>query len=197
MQTGGSGRNDLRHYESNDGKSLSYVHIPSVTLEKGGDNRYMSFAIFLDVDGVLNTRRTVISSPDGHIGVDGARIKILAGAIKKYGGGDIVLTSDWKNVKIGDDLDYLREELMEHGLEISAVTKEYWNKRGQGVQDYLEEHPWIDEYIILDDNRFDFEDFPRLWERLLITDGIENAAFASKTPAVETIIFQEYIKELS
>lgn len=168
-----------------------------MALEKRGNKRYMSFAVFLDVDGVLNTRKTVISSPDGHIGVDDARIEILAGAIEKYGGGDIVLTSDWKNVRIGGDLDYLRDKLMGHDLEISAVTKEHWNKRGQGIQDYLEEHPKIDEYIILDDNRFDFEDFPPLWERLLITDGIENAAFASKTPAVEAIIFREYIKELS
>lgn len=157
----------------------------------------MSFAIFLDVDGVLNTRKTVISSPDGHIGVDDTRIGILAGAVNRYGGGDIVLTSDWKNVRIGGDLDYLRKKLRAHDLEISAATKEHYNKRGQGIQDYLEEHPEIDEYIILDDNRFDFEDFPRLWERLLITDGIENAAFASKTPAVEAILFREYIKELS
>lgn len=157
----------------------------------------MSFAIFLDVDGVLNTRKTVISSPDGHIGVDDTRIRILAEVIKKYGGGDIVLTSDWKNVRIGDDLDYLRGKLMECGLEISAMTKDQWSNRGGGIQDYLEEHPEIDEYVILDDNRFDFEDFPKLWERLLITDGIESAAFASKTPAVEAILFREYIKELS
>ncbi len=157
----------------------------------------MSFAIFLDVDGVLNTRRTVISSPDGHIGVDDTRIRILAGVIKKYSRGDIVLTSDWKNVRIGDDLDYLRGKLIEYGLEISAMTEDHWNHRGQGVQDYLKEHPEIDEYVILDDNRFDFEDFPKLWERLLITDGIENADFASKTPAVEAILFREYIKELS
>lgn len=157
----------------------------------------MSFAIFLDVDGVLNTGKTVISSPDGHIGVDDTRIGILAGAINKYGGGEIILTSDWKNVRIGGDLEYLKEKLMGHGLKISAATEEHYNKRGQGVWGYLEEHPEIDEYIILDDNRFDFEDFPRLWERMLITDGIENAAFASKTPAVEAIIFREYIKELS
>lgn len=157
----------------------------------------MCFVVFLDVDGVLNTRKTVISSPDGHIGVDDTRIGILAGAINKYGGGGIVLTSDWKNVRIGGDLEYLKEKLMEHGLTISEVTKEHYNKRGQGVWDYLEEHPEIDEYIILDDNRFDFEDFPRLWERLLLTDGIENAALASKTPAVEAILFREYIRELS
>lgn len=46
----------------------------------------MGFAIFLDVDGVLNTRKTVISSPDGHIGVDDTRIRILERVIKKYGG---------------------------------------------------------------------------------------------------------------
>lgn len=63
--------------------------------------------IFLGVDGVLNTRKTVISSPDGHIGVDDVRIGILAGAVNKYGGGEIVLTSDWKNVRIGGDLEYL------------------------------------------------------------------------------------------
>ncbi len=157
----------------------------------------MSFAIFLDVDGVLNTRKTVIASPDGHIGVDCTRIGILAGAIKKYGGGALVLTSDWKNVRIGDDLNYLREKLMEHGLEISAMTEDHFNKRGQGIMNYLDTHPEIDEYVVLDDNRFDFDDFSKLWERLLITGGIENAAFASKTPAVEAILFREYIKELS
>lgn len=46
----------------------------------------MSFAIFIDVDGVLNTRRTVKISPDGHIGVDDARIKLLAEVIKNTAG---------------------------------------------------------------------------------------------------------------
>ena len=157
----------------------------------------MSFVVFLDVDGVLNTRKTVISSPDGHIGVDDTRIEILANAIRKYGGGDIVLTSDWKNVRIGGDLDYLKVKLAEHGLEISATTKDHWSNRGQGIQDYLVEHPEIDEYVILDDYQYDFEDFPGLWERLLVTNGIQQISFASKTPAVEAIIFCDYIKELS
>ena len=74
--------------------------------------------------GVLNTRKTVISSPDGHIGVDDARIEILAGAIEKYGGGDIVLTSDWKNVRIGGDLDYLYCLTISLYREIHATV--YW-----------------------------------------------------------------------
>ena len=157
----------------------------------------MSFAVFLDVDGVLNSRGSVVSSPDGHIGVDEKRIEILAKVIEKFGGADIVLTSDWKNNRIGDDLNYLKENLKKHGLEISDVTQEHFNKRGQGVVDYLKAHPGIDEYVVLDDNRFDFDNFDHLWERLLFTNGIENASYASDTPAVEAILFYDYIKECS
>lgn len=38
------------------------------------------------------------------------------------------------------------------------------------------------------------EDYKKLWERLLITDGIERAEFASRTPAIEAILFRDYIK---
>ena len=49
--------------------------------------------------------------------------------------------------------------------------------------------------FILDDNEFDFRQYPKIWERLLLTNGIERAQFAAKTPATETILFMEYIKE--
>ena len=51
--------------------------------------------------------------------------------------------------------------------------------------------------MILDDNKFDFQDDQKLWERLLITNGIERAVFAAQTPAVEAIIFMDYIKLFS
>ena len=50
--------------------------------------------IFLDVDGVLNTTTTVQRTPDGYKGIDDARVNILSNVIQKYGGGDIVLSSD-------------------------------------------------------------------------------------------------------
>ena len=56
----------------------------------------MGFAVFLDVDGVLNTSTTVKQTPYGYTGIDDARVEILAHALEKYGGGDIVLSSDWK-----------------------------------------------------------------------------------------------------
>lgn len=51
----------------------------------------------------------------------------------------------------------------------------------------------VDEYVILDDNTFDFANYPKLWERLLLTNGIENAEYASKTPAIEAMLFLEAI----
>lgn len=168
----------------------------------------MRFVIFLDVDGVLNTRTTVQRTPEGYRGIDDARVKVLADAIQKYGGADIVLTSDWKDMRPeSEDLNYLRTKLARYGLAISDQTTDHGFKRGEGIQAYLDEHPDIEEYVILDDNTFDFKDYPRLWERFLTTGdidrdhsrakGIEHAKTASDAPAVEAIIFQGYIEEVS
>lgn len=158
----------------------------------------MKFAVFLDIDGVLNTRTTVERTPDGYTGIDDARVDIIAKAIKKYGDADVVLSSDWKELKQeDDDFIYLTSKLEKQGLKLAGKTSDHWNKRGEGILRYLDSHPEINEFVILDDDRFDFQDYPKLWERLLITRGIERAVFASDTPAVETIIFLDYIKSFS
>lgn len=157
------------------------------------------FAVFLDVDGVLNTRTTCEASPNNHTGIDDLRVAVLAGAIRKYGSPtEIILTSDWKERKAdNDDYIYLVSKLDKYKLKISGKTVDHWANRGEGICNYLKEHPEIDEYVILDDNLFDFEDYPKLWERLLRTNGIERAEFASKTPATEALIFMDYINEVS
>ena len=43
----------------------------------------MGFAVFLDVDGVLNTRTTVKQTPYGYTGIDDARVEFLANVIEK------------------------------------------------------------------------------------------------------------------
>lgn len=158
----------------------------------------MKFVVFLDVDGVLNTRTTVERTPDFHTGIDDARVEILAKAVRKYGNADIVLSSDWKDMKEDeDDFCYLISKLEKKGLALAGKTTDHYNNRGEGILKYLEMHPEIDEFVILDDNKFDFRDYPNLWERLLITNGIERAEVASEMPAVETIIFLDYIKMFS
>ena len=162
------------------------------------ERKHKSFVVFLDVDGVLNTLSTAESTPKGKIGIDYARVAILAKAIRKSGGGDIVLTSDWKDLKETDeDYIYLISKLADYKLEVSGKIDGPKSERGLWVKTYLEEHPEIKEYIILDDNRFDFSRYEKLWERLLLTNGIENAEYASKTPAVEAILFMGDIKSSS
>ena len=157
--------------------------------------RHKSFVVFLDVDGVLNTRTTCKHTPDGYTGIDDARVSILSQAISKYGDADIVLTSDWKDMKpTDDDYVYLESKLDKYGLSISGKAPGGRQNRGGGIVAYLEEHPEIEEYVILDDCKFDFEDYKNLWERLLLTDGIENAKFVTETPAVEALVFMDYIK---
>ena len=85
------------------------------------------------------------------------------------------------------------EELKKWYESLTGKTTDVWVGRGEGIQSYLAEHPEIDEYVILDDNTFDFSDYPKLWERLLLTNGIENAEYASKTPAIEAMLFLEAI----
>lgn len=154
-----------------------------------------TFVIFLDVDGVLNTMTTVKKAPSGYIGIDDSRVKLLEQVIRKCGGADIVLSSDWKDLKPNhEDYKCLVSKLSGHNLKISGKTRDEKHNRGNGIKQYLKEHSEIEEYVILDDNRFDFRDCEKNWERLLLTNGIENAKIASDTPAIETILFYDYIQ---
>ena len=168
-------------------------------------NKHNKFVVFLDVDGVLNTKATAESSPSGSYGIDFARVAILAKAVKadKRNIADIVLTSDWKDLGANHkDYIYLIEKLGDYKLEVSGHTSGGKSDRGKGVLEYLKEHPEIKEYVILDDNKFDFLRYTELKERLLFTGdietgvgkGIENASFLSETPAVEALIFMKDIK---
>lgn len=157
--------------------------------------RHKRFVIFLDVDGVLNTTTTVQKTPDGYTGIDDARVEVLAKTIEKIGGADLVLSSDWKEMKpTDDDYVYLISKLALCGLSIGGQTQDQMYKRGDGILKYLKAHPEIEEYVVLDDCRFDFQKDRKLWEHLLLTNGIENAQFASETPAVEAIVFRDYLK---
>lgn len=154
--------------------------------------------VFLDIDGVLNTDKTVKRTPDGYKGIEDSRVELLANVIDKYGGTDIILSSDWKDMRENDDdYCYLISKLHKYGLTLLGHTKDKLYERGAGIISYLNEHPEVEEYVILDDNTFDFQDYRKIWERLILTKGIENPRLASETPAIEALIFMDYIKELS
>lgn len=54
----------------------------------------MKFVVFLDIDGVLNTKTTCERTPDYKKGIDDERVLILSKCLKNYPGAEIVLTSD-------------------------------------------------------------------------------------------------------
>ena len=186
---------------------MRYYHNKSIQLLfLGRVDIMMKFVVFLDVDGTLidyetklpDSARKAVDQARAHdyTGIDDARVKILANAIEKCGGGEIILSSDWKNLdKDHDDYKYLVSKLAQCNLKISGHTTDRALERGKGIKEYLELHPEIEEYVILDDYTFEFEHYKKLWERLLLTRGIENVRFASRTPAVEAILFENYIKE--
>lgn len=137
----------------------------------------MSFALFLDVDGVLNTRTTVVGAPSGRTGIDESRVRLLKKALKQFGDAEIVLTSDWKLMREdGDDFSYLVSMLGKFGLSLSGKTTDVWVGRGEGIQSYLAEHPEIDEYVILDDNTFDFANYNSALNTRCSSCGAERGA---------------------
>lgn len=94
-----------------------------------------TFVIFLDVDGVLNTMTTVKKAPSGYIGIDDSRVELLEQVIRKCGGADIVLSSDWKDLKPDhEDYKYLVSKLSGHNLKISGKTRDEKHNRGNGIK---------------------------------------------------------------
>lgn len=116
--------------------------------------------IFLDVDGVLNCDETE-DCIGGYMGIEYCAVKMLKEIVDATGA-QIVLCSSWKEdwykvkkVKQDKLANYLDKRLAEEGLTIADKTVDkVWN-RGEGIINYLKEHPEITTWIILDDEIYD------------------------------------------
>ncbi len=162
----------------------------------------MSFVVFLDIDGVLNSHATVERAPSGiYRGVDDGRVEILSKAMKDCRVDGVVLTTTWKSIRPdSQDFLYLKEALEKHGIAILGKTVDpVFAPRGVGIRDYLEENPDIDECVIIDDQKFDYEDDNKLWENFIDTreKGIESAVAAAKTPTVTVLDFLDVLAKYS
>lgn len=162
----------------------------------------MYLVVFLDVDGVLNTRRSCVHAPSGiYVGVDDAGIAILAKSMRENGAAGVVLTTTWKDLPEDDeDYIYLVESLAKYRIKVLGKTREDLScERGEGILEYLDLHPEIDEFVILDDQHFDFEDHRKLYESFIDTQGrgIEYSVVASRTPSVAAILFLDSIKKFA
>ena len=131
--------------------------------------------IFCDVDGVLNNAETKAKSPSGYTGVSDELIQRLKRIVSETGA-VIVLSSDWRLVKAdpvhGKDYRYLVRRLRFVGhLRIEDHTDDIaWRYRGLEIRQYVDRHPQVTEFVVLDD--LPFSDFPRhgLLGHLVLTD---------------------------
>lgn len=103
--------------------------------------------IFLDIDGVLNSKDTIQRWEDGSfIGIDPYLVAIFNRIIFATGA-QIVLSSTWRLHEDG------REEVRKHVMDFIDVTPSIgYGHRGTEVKDWLDRHPEVEKYAILDDD---------------------------------------------
>lgn len=117
-------------------------------------------AIFLDIDGVLNNTKHLVELVDligrnqyiilikqiHNIPFDYRSCKMLQELIKETGA-EIILSSTWRMNK---EQIAIIEEYAE--IKIKDITPKLNGNRGEEIKQYLNNHPKIIEYVILDDD---------------------------------------------
>ena len=114
-------------------------------------------AIFLDVDGVLNSR-TFFDRVHKENGIDIFREKILDKScitnlkrIVDETGADIILSSSWRIIPTL--VETLRKQLGDFGMTIIDSTKSLCCKeRGDEIKEWLDRHPEYTAFVVLDDD---------------------------------------------
>ena len=110
--------------------------------------------IFVDVDGVLNCNSTTVFTRSGAQFVEDRLIERLK-TIVSATGAKIILSSDWRYDREPPyDADFLelKNKLLEHGIKIHGYTPIYYGQdRGFEINAWLNSHPKVKKFVILDD----------------------------------------------
>ena len=131
--------------------------------------------IFLDIDGVVNVYTTK-EMFQGYIGLDDKRLDYLKEIVDATGA-VIVLSSTWRlgynqeGHVFHDHGEYLKKKFADHGLKIYDVTPDLKSNgiyRGKEIKQWLSEHEDVENFIIIDDENFDFS-YEKLGSRWIQT----------------------------
>ena len=110
--------------------------------------------IFLDCDGVINSRRTVLALGDcrPHVkDVDPIAIKLI-GWIVNETGAKIVISSTWRMFYPLGWFTAMFKEFGQHHVEVIDKTPRDGTIRGNEIADWLSAHPEVLNYVIIDDD---------------------------------------------
>lgn len=100
--------------------------------------------LFLDIDGVVNSRVTLMKSSQGLCGIDNY-MAFLVKKIVDITDCKVVLSSSWRHAESG------REDVRKHVVDFIDVTPT-GGTRGEEIQMWLDIHPEVTKYAILDDD---------------------------------------------
>ena len=130
--------------------------------------------IYLDIDGVLNSRRYDAERKTGQGNIDESRLCLLAGLVERTGA-QIVLSSSWRkhwepDQALCDETGRgLHAVFAKYGLRIGGKTPvKADNDRAAEIRAHLAAHPQITRFVIIDDEPFGWG---TLAERLVKTDA--------------------------
>ena len=105
--------------------------------------------LFLDIDGVCNSSDFMQSNANpnigGMLGIDPFPA-VLVKMIVQDTGCDVVLSSTWRLN------DWSRESVRNEVIDFIDVTPAMNGARGREIEDWLNRHPGVDRYAILDDD---------------------------------------------
>lgn len=132
--------------------------------------------IFLDIDGVLNDsqfRLEGLHRRDYSVLIDPEKVALLKKIVEETGAG-IVLSSSWCKFWEIDPVDSagkrISAALAEYGLAVSAKIPQIRDAtRSQEIEVFLQNHPYVVSYVILDDNDHGWN--RRLRSHWVQTDG--------------------------
>lgn len=116
--------------------------------------------IFLDIDGVLNGNLFISKDDRAGVLIDDTRLDLIKQIVDATDA-KIVLSSSWrehwgKNETECDDTGKkINEIFAEKGLSIFDKTPKYHNDRKQEIIDWLQVHPDILDFVVIDDGFFE------------------------------------------
>ena len=99
--------------------------------------------LFLDVDGVLN-----MNNSGGPKTLNRNRLKLLEKIVVATSC-NIVVSSSWRTSP--SHLALLRRTLEYRNISIYGITRDLSSLRGNEIKDWLDRHPGVEQYAIVDD----------------------------------------------
>ena len=105
--------------------------------------------LFLDIDGVCNSEESMQKDPHQHFPID-KYMAFLVGKIQLDTGCSVVLSSSWRHHD--ESVEHIHKRIVQTIGKTPYSRTQERNLRGYEIQDWLDAHPEVERYAILDDD---------------------------------------------